>query len=169
MSDCVTIFDMMQCRERRAAVQKQFRLQYHSAVICFCMNIPGPIKTKATIRYAFDVGADRLLQTLKENHIVLFAQCMYHEKTGDELLLCADADAHTLKNLCSTIEEEHPLGRLFDMDVLDVNGEKCSRPRYRKCLLCDQQAQVCARTRAHDVDVLWTRINQMIEDYKPNL
>ena len=64
------------------------------------------------------------------------------------------------------IEEAHPLGRLFDIDVLDSEGHKLSRPQYRPCLICGNQAQLCARTRRHTVAEMQAKIEEMLSTWK---
>ena len=63
--------------------------------------------------------------------------------------------------LAVELEDIDPIGRLYDMDVLDTDGKKISRedmglPR-RKCLLCENDAAVCARSRAHSLEALTDR------------
>ena len=67
-----------------------------------------------------------------------------------------------IKKLMTTMEETHILGRLFDIDVLDANGQKLSRDMPRRCLLCDKQAQICARSRRHSVSELTAKIAAML-------
>lgn len=165
-SNQVTIEDMMYCRERRSAIQQEYLDTYHKTVISFCMNIPGPVKTNTDIRKAFDAGASEISAVLSMQKLYVLAQCSFHDKTGDELLLCVNGDAVLMKKLMCEIEENHPLGRLYDIDVLDQNGTKLSRPSFRKCILCDCQAQECARSRKHSVDEMFWKITDMIENYK---
>ena len=63
------------------------------------------------------------------------------------------------------IEETHPLGRLFDFDVLTADGIKLSRPLPRRCLLCTEQAQVCARSRHHSIEELTNEIERLLSVY----
>ena len=67
--------------------------------------------------------------------------------------------------LMTSIEETHPLGRLFDIDVLDTTGTKLSRKIYRKCFLCGCQAQECASSRKHSVSELQAYIAKEINNY----
>lgn len=64
------------------------------------------------------------------------------------------------------IEETHPLDRLYDMDVIDPDGNTLSRSRYRKCLLCNCQAQECARSRKHSVDEMFAAVMHMIREWQ---
>lgn len=163
-SNQVTITDMMRCRERRAAIQQSYLDIYHKTVISFCMNIPGPIKTNPDIRKAFELGASEISDALSAEKLCVLSQYSFHDKTGDELLLCVDGDAASVKKLMYKIEEVHPLGRLYDIDVLAPNGTKLSRPAFRKCILCDCQAQECARSRKHSVDEMFRKITDMIQN-----
>ena len=47
-------------------------------------------------------------------------------------MLAIDCPAEKIKILTTEIEETHPIGRLFDMDVIDTGGQKLSRPSYRR-------------------------------------
>lgn len=114
----VILTDMLLCRERRAQIQDTFLSQYHCPVISFCMNIPGPVKTNEKIRAAFENGKTALLTRLEQSSAEIKNFLEIHEKTGDELLLAVDYPAQDIKDLTTEIEETHPDGRLFDIDVI---------------------------------------------------
>lgn len=158
----VILTDMLLCRERRAQIQDTFLSQYHCPVISFCMNIPGPVKTNEQIRAAFENGKTALLTRLEQSSAEIKNSLEIHEKTGDELLLSIDCPAEKIKDLTTEIEETHPIGRLFDMDVINTDGQKLSRNTYRKCIICGCQAQECARTRKHSVEEMQTKIEEML-------
>ena len=67
------------------------------------------------------------------------------------------------------IEDTHPLGRIFDIDVIDTDGTKLSRDSFRKCILCDCQAQECARSRRHSVDEMFQAITELIHKNQASL
>ena len=158
----VILTDMLLCRERRAQIQDTFLSQYHCPVISFCMNIPGPVKTNEQIRAAFESGKTALLTLLEQSSAEIKNFLEIHEKTGDELLLAVDYSAQDIKDLTTEIEETHPVGRLFDLDVIDTDGQKLSRNTYRKCIICGCQAQECARTRKHSVEEMQAKIEEML-------
>ena len=126
------------------------------------MNIPGPVKTNEQIRTAFDSGKNTLLLKLEQAEADIKNSVEIHEKTGDELLLSIDCPAEKIKDITTEIEETHPIGRLFDMDVIDTDGQKLSRNTYRKCIICGCQAQECARTRKHSVEEMQAKIEEML-------
>ena len=45
----VTLPEMLDVRERRAARQRELLGQYHAPLISFTMNIPGPVKDSPQI------------------------------------------------------------------------------------------------------------------------
>ena len=158
----VTITDMMFCRDRRVQIQNEFIEKYQKPVISFCMNIPGPIKTTPLIRKGFEAGKDALLHALSAADMNVLESRVFHDITGDEVLLCVDAPAEKIKDLTQQIEERHPYGRLFDMDVIGTDRMKLSRPSYRKCLICDCQAQECARARRHSISEMQDKIEEIL-------
>lgn len=156
---------MLARREQRAAEQAAFLKQYHQPLLSFCLNIPGPVKTTPALQQVFDEALQEILLQLQAAHISILEQKECRDITGDECLLVLQGDAAKIKQLMTTIEETHPLGRLFDLDVLDTNGQKLSRPLPRRCLLCSAQAQLCARSRKHSVAELTDRIEEMVLAY----
>ncbi len=164
----VSIQDMMLCRDTRVQLQEELLSLHQQPLVSFCLNIPGPVKTNSLIRRAFDCGKIEILRALSENSWQITASRETHVKTGDELMLSVDADAAALKACMSRIEESHPLGRLFDIDIIGTDGRKLSRPRYRSCLLCGRQAQECASSRRHSATELFCRIQEMLSDYFKN-
>ena len=165
----VTITDMMFCRDRRVQIQNEFLEKYHHPVVSFCMNIPGPIKTTPLIQKGFEAGKEALLHALSVSDMTVLESRVFHDITGNEMLLCVDASAEKIKDLTQQIEETHPYGRLFDMDVIGINGQKLSRPTYRKCLICDCQAQECARSRKHTIEEMQDKIESILRDEEATL
>ncbi len=155
----VTLQEILDARENRVA-QQTFLLEKHQKpLLCFTMNIPGPIKLDRDVSIGFAVG-NWLLQRALRGKPVLYREIHRH-KTGCEAFYVVDLPARELKQLAMDVEDIDPIGRLFDMDVLDTDGSKLSRedmgaPR-RKCLLCDNDAALCARSRAHGLEALQDR------------
>ena len=64
--------------------------------------------------------------------------------------------AEAAKKACCEIENEHPYGRLMDLDVIERVGDTVvpvSRERVgeqpRRCLLCSRPARECMRAHTH--------------------
>ena len=148
----VTLSCMLARREARALEQLNFLQKHHSPLISFSMNIPGPIKTNSLIRKAFLLGRDLLLSQLEITGAKILDASEFHQDTGDELLLAiGSVQPEILKDIAVNIEDTSELGRLYDIDVIAPDGKKLSRTKFRKCLICNKQAQECARSRTHSV------------------
>ena len=161
----VTTQDMMLCRENRARLQTSILQQFpENPVLSFCMNIPGPVKTDEEIRSAFEAGKKEILSVLSERNWEIEKEYEIHEKTGDEWIASIRTEASPLKDAMCEIEERHPLGRIFDIDIIAPNGQKLSRPNFRACLLCGRQAQDCARSRRHSASDLFEKIKELIQE-----
>ena len=158
----VDLSAMLAAREARALRQRDLLARFHVPLLSYTLNIPGPVKTSADIRRAFNTGLDALTAALAERNIPCIAREERHEATGDEAILALRAAPEEIKSIAVTLEETHPLGRLFDMDVLDAAGEKITRPIPRRCLLCGRQAQDCARSRRHSVTQLQEAVVQLL-------
>lgn len=164
--ETVVLTDMLDCRERRARKQNEYLEHYHTTIISFCMNIPGPVKTNADITKVFHDGVSDIKDYLKKARIQILDCTEYNEKTGNELIIATDtADSRTLKEAMTAIEENHPLGRLFDIDVIACDGTKLSRSTFRKCFICNAQAQECASSRKHSVPEMQEFIDSKIQEY----
>ena len=160
----VGIDEILNCREKRVVIQNEMIRKYKKPVISFTMNIPGPIKTNNEIKKAFDIGKNLILEKLKENNIEILEIQELNENTGNELFISVDSQAEKIKNITVAIEESSELGRLFDIDVIDVNFEKLSRKSFRKCLICEEQAQECGRSRKHSVEELQNKVEEILTE-----
>ena len=158
----VGIEEILDCREKRVTIQNEMIKKYNKPVISFTMNIPGPIKTNNEIKKAFDIGKILILENLKENNIKVLEIQELNENTGNELFISINSLAEKIKNITVAIEESCELGRLFDIDVIDINFEKLSRKSFRKCLICEEQAQECGRSRKHSVKELQDKIEEIL-------
>lgn len=158
----VGIDEVLLSREKRVAIQNEMIRKYRKPIISFTMNIPGPIKTNNEIKKAFDIGKKLILEKLKENNIEILEKEELNVNTGNELFISVNSSAEKIKNITVAIEESCELGRLFDIDVIDVNFEKLSRKSFRKCLICEAQAQECGRSRKHSVEELQDKIEEIL-------
>ena len=101
--------------------------------------------------------------------LVLAAQKeLIREKTGYELFLSVNGDAVEIKERMAAIEDGGRLGRLYDIDVIRLDGQKVSREEFglapRTCLLCGQPAHACSRSRRHSVAELVEEIQTILRE-----
>ena len=62
METTVSLVQMLDARERRVRHQQELLAQYHKPLICFTMNICGPVKDSPLIRRGFARGRQLLRQ-----------------------------------------------------------------------------------------------------------
>lgn len=160
----VTLTQILAAREERVRKQHMLLTTYQCPIICFTMNIAGPIKTSPLIERAFKNGLELLDNKLPQNHIRFYST--ETSVTGCLAMYAVNSDAITLKKICTEIEDATPLGRLFDLDVLDKNGLKLERylvnGKDRNCIVCGAPGRNCAARRLHTVSELQTVTNDII-------
>ena len=159
----VSLAEMLDARERRARMQKEFlgRAEKTDCLVSLCLNIAGDVKRTPKTRLLFDRGLaafDRL-GFCEARRIVTDAV------TGTEALVLLREDAHAVKRALERLEDAFPAARLFDFDVLNADGEKLSRTEPRKCLVCGGPAAVCARSRAHGLDAVKAATNALLDEF----
>lgn len=151
--------EILAAREERAARQTSFLRQFRVPLVSFTMNIAGPVKTSPLIRRAFEFGLAQLETALAG---CILSREIKHAVTGDECLMAVSMDAAELKTICTSIEDGTPMGRLFDMDVLDADGNKLDRKTERGCIVCGAPGRGCASRRVHSVEELQEATINMI-------
>ena len=178
----LTLMDLLDSRENRVNHQKELLEQYPgSTLVSMTLNIPGPVKDRPEYRKALETGFHRLKAMLQK-------ETFLHEETrmlptGPEGYMIVTGDPLEIKKAAIAAEEADALGRLFDIDVLVINdGAKPSESGHfsltdirsisrsqlggkpRQCLLCGEDAKACARSRAHSMDDLLQKINEILSD-----
>ena len=101
-----------------------------SSLVSFTLNIPGPVKQSPALQMVFDAGKKQLSLLLAGHILKKRVTCA---DTGSELLLALDLAPETVKSRLVQLENSHPIGRLFDMDVLNRDGLPLSRLFCVKC------------------------------------
>ena len=162
MEKMVDVAAVLAARDCRAQRQRELREQYGVPLISFTMNIAGPIKRTALIERGFDLGLARLEGQLCACRARVLHRETVREDTGCEAFYAVDLSAPRLKALCVALEECDELGRLFDLDVLDADGIKLARSEERCCLICGSVGKGCARSRAHSVEELQHRTEEIL-------
>jgi holo-ACP synthase/triphosphoribosyl-dephospho-CoA synthase len=164
----VDLSEMLRGRERRAGRQKAILDLYHRTLICFTLNIAGPIKVSALTKELFLRGYDQIGDALNSYGLpVMYSELSPHSY-GYEGYWVVDADSILVKRLMSEIEDGSPIGRLYDIDVLWPDGEKVSRldtgRQARTCIICGNPASDCASRRLHSVEELQEKTFRLIID-----
>lgn len=116
---------------------------------------------------AFEKGLREIRAAVSGLNLLSFEES--RENTGPEAFFLLAADAPEIKRKMTSIEENHGLGRLFDIDVLGPDSVPLSRSVLglppRSCLICGENAKVCARNRTHSMELVRWRTAQILNDY----
>lgn len=155
--------DILCAREARVREQQRLLSQYKTPVVCFTMNIPGPVKTSPLICRGFYTGLELLDRQIPPDRVLYRNATVL--PTGCEGLYAVSMSPEELKALCTAIEDRHPLGRLFDMDVLNPAGIKLERGSIRSCMVCGAPGRGCAAGRLHSVAQLQHTTSRILTTY----
>ena len=166
MDKLVNLMEVLVARDRRALRQSELIAQYHKPMISFTMNIAGPIKNNPDIKRGYELGKQMLKRELQLAEI----RCLHFEEisesTGNEAFYVLDAEPVEIKRVTTEIEDMTPLGRLFDLDVINTQKRKIDRREVglegRKCLICGNDAKECARSRTHSVEELQKKTSEIL-------
>ncbi len=169
MIDEKMFINILNSREERGEKQREVLKEYPFTLISFTLNTPGIIKDNELYRRIHSDGLGKIIQLLNIEGVKIKYNEVIAKNTGSEAFLSVDLDAKELKKLMISIETSHPLGRIFDIDIFDLNHNQISRSDIginpRKCLMCEKDAKVCMREKNHTYEDLIKRIEEISSDY----
>ena len=165
----VSLPQMLDARERRAAAQARLAAAAPAgaSLLCLTLAIPGPVKSSPALAWVFERLREAVEGALAEAEV--YERLELGGATGHELLMPVGMVPAELKRRMVALEEEHPLGRLADLDVFDAGAHELrllSRADFglplRRCLICEGEAKACARSRTHTVEAMQDKIASII-------
>jgi len=163
----VSLDELLQSRDNRRALQAELlRDNPASTLLCLTVLAPGSEKrTPQTLRVAA-AGEVALRSAFEGQTTRFFARDL---PTGYEAYLLTPLTPLDAKRRAVEIEDAHPIGRLFDIDVLDRDGRPIDRgavgAQPRRCLLCDHEARYCMRAHSHTTEELLQEIQRRIDAF----
>ena len=161
--------EILDGRERRGEIQRELLTRKGASLVSFTLNIPGPVKVFPFAIWLFETGDRLIRQMVKAEQGEILQSRENRGNTGLEGFYLLNLPPEKVKRNLTIAEEKHPLGRLFDFDVLDRWGRKVSRQELgfpeRKCLICGGPAFLCSRSRKHSAKEVFDREIRMIEDF----
>lgn len=162
-----TLEMVMKSREERAYIQRVLLTTFKAPVVSYKLNMVGPVKYSPELHQIFDEGLSAFRENLKSNALTITFEKLIYENSGPEFFAVIDAAPALIKMQTIALENDHPLGRIFDFDVLNVQGEQLSRVDLgmgpRKCLICQEDALVCSRSRNHGLEALLETIYSLYQ------
>lgn len=158
----ITLQQVLDARERRVERQRRLLVSHNKPLLVLNMNIAGPVKRGGLIDFAFFEGVRALDKALGDRVL----ECeLTDELTGLEYVWVCDMSGEELKDIAVYEETARPIGRLYDLDVIGLDGMKYSRGTPRECIVCGGPVGVCSRSRAHGLPAIVEATNARLLDF----
>jgi holo-ACP synthase len=159
--------EMLAAREARAARQAAAMAQFGRPLVSITIAMPGPEKDGYLTVRPMMMALQEMDDLIHACNWPLISRQVFWPKTGPEAIYVVDVNAETLKSAAILLEERHPIGRLWDIDVITTAGVPLSRTEMgmpaRRCMLCDRPAHECGRSRRHRLPELLKHIQNMVD------
>ena len=162
---------ILQARENRVINQRKLLKKYCLPILSITLNIPGPEKDNKKIREVFHqcLKVVRIELKKSEKSKIIFEKNYFTADGPEFFLVVKGLFEKDLKKIAVKIEDEHPFGRLFDIDVLSRDGHKIYRKDVgsplRKCIICKNAAINCITSRKHNREEVIKITRKMIDDF----
>lgn len=165
----ITLDMLLASRENRWATQRRLIQENPGlALVCLTVIMPGTVKRNSHSLIVAHAAMKEIIKCFGDR---IVKQEEKDLETGFEAFFLIQMSLLECKRMACDIEDTHPLGRLFDIDVIDADVSPVPRAAIgkegRKCLLCEQEARYCMRNHTHSREELQRKIQQMIEAYEP--
>lgn len=163
----ITLDQLLESREHRHEKQMSLLSDHPSlTLVCLTVIMPGAVKRNSHSLIVANAAMTAVLECFRNTLVYVVANDLV---TGYEAYFVTSLSIQQAKQLTCKIEDSHPLGRLFDLDVISPDGSPVTRQEVgqasRRCLLCDNDARLCMRNHTHTQEELQDHIRQMIDQY----
>lgn len=164
----ITLDLLLASRDERSRYQREL-MESHPNLTLACLTVimPGKIKRNSFSLTVAEAAVESIKAQLTQSIRLLEERDL---ETGFEAYVLTSLPPLELKKQMCVIEDTHPLGRLFDIDVIAHDGVPISRVQVgfapRKCLLCNNEARYCMRNHTHTQDEIHQHIAMMVQRYR---
>ncbi|MCS5422040.1 citrate lyase holo-[acyl-carrier protein] synthase [Psychrilyobacter piezotolerans] len=157
--------DILDARENRAYLQEELIKKFNLPLLVIRANYPGIDKNNEVTKYIIEIMYETILSYISPINIKKIDSF-----EGIVYLLSIDTSPAVLKKSAVDMETTHPLGRLVDIDILDLNNHTLSRTDLgsppRRCFICSSPAHNCVRSKKHSLEEILKHIENKVSDYK---
>lgn len=163
----ITLDQLLASREQRAARQQELLSEYPDAtLVCLTVIMPGNVKRNFFSLISAGAALQHIIERYEGTLLHLSTRDL---TTGFEAYAVTTLTPIQAKETACDIEDNHPLGRLFDIDVINADGSPMPRTQVgrnpRRCLICDNESRYCMRNRTHSQEELQARISEIVNEY----
>ncbi len=152
---------ILKAREERGLMIEKLKNMHSQAVISVTVNIPGGNKAHGNYSWIGRLAFEEIKRRLKPDGVLY--ETFRETPDGPEGIMAVAGDPADLKKVAVEIEETHPLGRLFDIDISGQSRQVSGGKRI--CILCGNEANRCRREGNHSLEELMSHIDCMIADW----
>jgi len=145
-------------REKRDAFEQAAARETGLTIVTIRPNYPGPEKRNLHSNYV-----SYMMLTTLEKQLDVRTIRHSHDAEGLTFYLAVTQDGDTAKRISLEAEQDHPLGRLADIDVRTTSRSWSRRELGlpgRACFICQEDAMICTRMATHphqEVAAFFTR------------
>jgi len=180
----INLNQLLESRDARAQHQKDLLGRFPGkSLLCLTVQLPGSEKRNQQSLAIAKAGVSAIRQAFQPEF-----EELRDLETGYEGYFIVSQPAVEAKRKAVELEDNHPLGRLMDIDVLCIvprgpeknqfslahskqdHVEAISRADIgyapRRCLLCENEVRFCMRAKTHTTSELLERIKQILEEYE---
>lgn len=161
--------EVLRARDGRQEALLQALNAGHPATLFLSLNIPGREKTPPGAE-AFFLWMLARVNAAFPDALNLSSSFDAFDALGPYRILGLDNEPLAVKRQCIELESGHPSARLIDLDVYTPAGAQMDRSSLglaaRSCLVCEQRAVDCIRTRRHDIDEVIARVHELLTPFK---
>lgn len=142
---------------RRERILSLFQRFPGKTVVVLTLNLPGTEKAKGK-------------NILQAGMMAFPFASLAEDLSSYDALWVVEREAEATKRALVSLEETHPLGRLWDWDVYPGANAPLSRGRIglppRRCFLCERPAKECSRGRTHPDEAIVDFIRQTVQRWE---
>lgn len=165
----VSFNELLAAKDHRAARQTAALSKFRKPLVSATVVMPGPTKDGWLPGYLMETALLEMDALISANHWPLLSREVFWRNTGPEAIYVIDAETQDLKSATVELEDHHPIGRLWDLDVIAPGDGLLSRNHLdfpaRRCLVCERPAHECGRSRRHRLEELLEIIRRMVSDF----
>jgi holo-ACP synthase len=165
----VGLEQMLAARERRAARQAAALTRFDQPLVSITVVTPGPVKDGTLPRRVLSEALRAMDVLCRIRKWPVLSREVLWLDTGPEALYAVEVASWRLKSAAVKLEDRHPLGRLWDLDVIAPGQRVLSRKQLglpaRACLVCERPAFECGRSRRHPFIELLNTIDMIVNEH----
>ncbi|MCW3806298.1 triphosphoribosyl-dephospho-CoA synthase [Plebeiibacterium marinum] len=160
---------LLEAREMRMQ-QKLALTEGRFHMVSLQLNIPGLPKTSEIVK-EFILHVDSCFQKFYTSRCCVHSwekHFPFCDEAGDWIAYLFDHELTTasfLKETTEAFEETFVLGRIVDLDVLDIEGIPISSGKAKSCFICNEPAESCRKNKRHDLMMVRERMLSDMKSY----